>query len=830
MKLSRLLLFLSFTVVFKVQAQPAVVMNSADILQSFKKMGTVGTVLYVAAHPDDENTRLLAYMSRERNLRTGYLSLTRGDGGQNLVGHEQGKELGLIRTNELLAARSIDGAEQFFTRANDFGYSKNPEETFRFWNKDSVLSDVVWCIRNFRPDVIICRFPTTGEGGHGHHTASAILALEAFTAAADSNRFPEQLKYTSTWQAKRIFWNTFNFGSTNTTSEDQLKLDIGIYNPLIGKSYGEVAAESRSMHKSQGFGSARGRGEAIEYFKLLAGDSVTSDLFDGINQQWNRIPGSEAVQQDIDFLKMGYDPFHPENSVFTLIMLYKHLQQLDDKNKPEVKYWKQLKLKEAEQLILGVCGIWIESSAVSYSGVPGDSININTQIIVRNKANVRLQKLSWFGKTDSLVNADLQMNKMNSFKHAELIPSTVNYSSPYWLNYTASNGLYIVDERKMIGKPVNDPSLEVAYELNIEGLKIKIVRPLVYKSTDPVKGEVYRPFEILPPATVNMTEKNYIFPEAASRPVHFLVKANRDSVRGRLKLDVPAGWKADIINPEFVLNSKNDEISIDATVFPPASGNGKLKAILEIDNKTYAKSITRIEYDHIPYQFILQDAEAGLIRFDLKKGGKNIGYIEGAGDDVDACLRQAGYTVTMLSDEMLANTDLSVYDAIVTGVRAYNTHDRLAIHYNKLMNYVKDGGNLVVQYNTNSRVGPLNSKIGPYSFTIGRDRVTDETSPVRFIDSADVALNIPNKITMDDFNGWVQERGIYFATVRDSAYHPVIAMNDPEEKELDGALIIAPYGNGTFVYTGIAFFRQLPAGVPGAYRFFANLLALNRKE
>jgi LmbE family N-acetylglucosaminyl deacetylase len=304
-------------------AQTEAPKSSAEILQALHKLNTVGSVLYVAAHPDDENTRLLSYMSKEQKVRTGYLSITRGDGGQNLIGKEQGEMLGLIRTQELLAARRTDGAEQFFTRAFDFGYSKTPEETFNFWNRDSILSDMVWVIRNFKPDVMICRFPTTGEGGHGHHTASAILALQAFDDAANPQKFAWQLKHTAVWQARSIFWNTFNFGTTNTTSENQIKFDVGVYNPLLGKSYGEIAAESRSFHKSQGFGSAKQRGQALEYFKLLKGDSCKNHVLENVNLSWNRIKGAEEIQKAIDACIKQFNHNSPNEIVPQLIAVYK---------------------------------------------------------------------------------------------------------------------------------------------------------------------------------------------------------------------------------------------------------------------------------------------------------------------------------------------------------------------------------------------------------------------------------------------------------------------------------------------------------------------------
>ncbi|MEO8148639.1 MAG: PIG-L family deacetylase, partial [Bacteroidia bacterium] len=495
-RLTILFVFISFTL----SAQQSQQLNSAEILQALKKLNTVGSVLYIAAHPDDENTRLLGYFSKEKNLRTGYLSITRGDGGQNLIGKEQGELLGLIRTQELLAARRTDGAEQFFTRANDFGYSKNPEETFAIWNKDSILSDVVWTIRKFKPDVIICRFPTTGEGGHGHHTASAILALEAFDAAADPKRFPQQLAYTQVWQAKRIFWNTFNFGGTNTTAPDQLKIDVGVFNPLLGKGYGEIAAESRSMHKSQGFGSAKTRGSSIEYFKQLKGDSVKTDVFEGIDESWKRFTSTAKLQLLTEACINKFDAQHPEKIIPDLLAVYKQLQQLNESD-ASIKYWKQQKLKETETLLLNCSGLWLEASVTDYIGIPGDSINITTQIINRNSADVKLNKIT-FLNTDTTTKLGLKNNELLSFNHKEKLPLNLPYSNPYWLNEKHDPGIYTVRDPLLIGKPENDAAAVVAFDIEINGTPFTIKRGLVYKFTDPVKGEVYRPFEVLPPATV----------------------------------------------------------------------------------------------------------------------------------------------------------------------------------------------------------------------------------------------------------------------------------------------------------------------------------------
>jgi LmbE family N-acetylglucosaminyl deacetylase len=807
-------------------AQSVSELTSSEIVLNLKKLNTIGSVLYIAAHPDDENTRLLGYLAKEKKFRTGYLSLTRGDGGQNLIGKEQGELLGLIRTQELLAARRTDGAEQFFSRSNDFGYSKGPEETFTFWNKDSVLADAVWTIRRFKPDVIICRFPTTGEGGHGHHTASAIIALEAFDAAADPTRFPAQLKYTEVWQAKRILWNTFNFGGTNTTSSDQLKIDVGVFNPLLGKSFGEIAAESRSMHKSQGFGSSSQRGSNIEFFKLLKGDPAKNDVFENIDFSWGRFKATSTLDKMITDCILKFDVQAPEKAVPTLINIYNALNALPEAD-PSVRYWKNQKLKEAAQLILSCSGLWLEASTSDYTSIPGNDMFINAQVITRNKTQVQLNKITFLSQTDTLPKLALNYNELYTFKHKEKLSATLPYSNPYWLNEKHDPGRYKVNDQLLVGKPENSAAAAVVFELDIQGLNLKVKRDLVYKNTDPVKGEVYRPFEILPPATVNISEKVVVFSDLQSKNIQVLIKANASNVSGKLELNAGEGWNINIKNPEFTLANKGDEASIEATITPNKTAqDGRLKASLTISGKSYNKSIQRIEYDHIPYQFILSDAEAGLVNIDLKKVGTSIGYIAGAGDDVPTCLKQIGYTVTTLTDELLSNSDLSKYDAIVTGVRAYNTNERLQIHYSKLMEYVNKGGNLIVQYNTNSRIGPVLAKIGPYPFTISRDRVTDEKAAIRITNKDHPALNFPNIITSKDFENWIQERGIYFATDLDKNYETVFSMNDPTEKASDGSLIISKYGKGNFVYTGLVFFRELPAGIPGAYRLFANLLSL----
>jgi LmbE family N-acetylglucosaminyl deacetylase len=814
MKRALILLTALFTTI-SLFAQTNPPQDMVTIEQNLKKLGVLGSVLYVAAHPDDENTRLLAYLAQEKHYRTGYLSMTRGDGGQNLIGNEQGELLGLIRTQELLAARKVDGAEQFFTRANDFGFSKGPEETLNFWNKEKVLGDVVWVIRKFRPDVIICRFPTTGEGGHGNHTASAILAQEAFTAAADPKRYPEQLKYVQVWQAKRLLWNTFSFGSVNTTSPDQFKINVGVYNPILGKGYGEMAAESRSNHKTQGFGSARQRGDAYEYFKTILGDAPNEELMDGVNTTWGRVKGGNEIGTEVDAIQKSFDPNHPERSVPELVKMYGQVEKLSD------PYWREQKMKGLADLIAACSGLWFESYSTELAYSTGDSIDVRSQVIDRYNDAVKVDEVDGMvfkeGKT-------IPANEVQTF-NSRIFAGKI--TQPYWLMQPHTIGSYEIADERLVGNPENPDLPRISYEFTIEGKTIHFERQLVYKYTDPAKGEIYQPVEIAPPVTANIRNSVYIFNSQQPQTVQVNLKAFKNGASGSISLNAPSGWKVSPESVPFTSKSKNDEWEQQFTLTPTStqSQTGTLEAQITVtgDKDVYNRGILAIRYNHIPNITIFPPAQAKLLQLDLKIEGKKIGYIEGAGDMVPAALRQVGYDVHQLSENEIMNGDLSVYDAIITGVRAYNVDKRLAYEQPRLMEYVKNGGNLLVQYNNNN--GLVTKNIGPYPFNVVNERVTDETAKVTVIDPQNPVMNYPNKITDADFDGWVQERGLYFTKNASSEYQKVLKMKDPGEGSKDGALITAQYGKGRFVYTSLAFFRQLPAGVPGAYRLFINLLS-----
>ncbi len=839
------LLLLTFHISHFTFAQSPKTYTSSEILLQLKKLNVLGSVLYIAAHPDDENTRLLAYLANEKLYRTGYMSLTRGDGGQNLIGDEQGIDLGLIRTQELLSARRLDGAEQFFSRAYDFGFCKTPEEALKTWGHDKILSDVVWVIRKFRPDVIITRFPEDGRAGHGHHAASAILAREAFDAAADSTKFPEQLKQGVTvWQAKRILWNTYNFGGNNTTSDDQLKIDCGGYNALLGKSYGEIAAISRSQHKSQGFGVPAQRGQLMEYFALIKGDKPTTDLMDGVNTAWSRVDNDGIAKMANDIVK-NFSAEHPENSVKQLVKLYKAVQQNVSND-----YWKAQKLKEIQNLIEECSGLFLEANTNTAYAVQGDSLQIN--FIINNRLGADIKNATVNFK-DIHHNFDSIKNDISSnYSQSIFISPDEKLTQPYWLVDSMEKGSFNVSDQQLIGKAENDP-INTEFIVSINGVDFIYKKPIRYKYTDPVKGEVYQPLYITPAFTAKFTPE--IIKQIMVDSFYLLVNSFKDNNDIKIYLSQPDGQsiigynnKKDSsrilahqlkLNKDQTRNLEEEYPSILAIRKLDSAGNivGEPMTIEKEMEKMYCYEqggfvvdSKSIKYDHIPAILYFKK-----LRFPKEIGKnieireKNIGYISGAGDKVPQALEQMGYKVTILKEKDITAENLKQFNAIVTGVRAYNVNDWMSNEYDVLMDYIKNGGVLLVQYNTNNGLAPLKSKIGPYPFTVSGKRVTDETAKVNFLLPNDSSLNYPNKITNDDFNDWIQERSIYDVENIDSHYKRIFSMKDPNESEQDGSLIIADYGKGKFVYTGLVFFRELPAGVPGAYRLFANLLAQPKK-
>ncbi|MEQ6118298.1 PIG-L family deacetylase [Reichenbachiella sp. MALMAid0571] len=799
--------------------------NAAEIQLMLQKLNVLGTVLYVAAHPDDENTKLIAYLANEKLYNTAYLSATRGDGGQNLIGPEIRELLGLIRTQELLAARRTDGGQQFFSRANDFGYSKNPDETFNIWDKDQVLSDFVRTFRKFKPDVVITRFPVDGRGGHGHHTASAILAGEAFEASGDASKYPDLAKEFGVWSPKKLFFNThpYFFGGLDKEDTSQyVTEDLGLYNPLLGKSYPEIASLSRSMHKSQGFGSTGTRGSQVEYFIPIIGDPSTG-MFGGIDTSWNRVEGGDKVAAHVENALMSFDATNPELMVDDLIKAYKALDQLED------EHWKKIKKDEVKTIIKACLGLYLEIKANDSAFTPGDSIKLSVEAINRSKVGVMLSSIAIDKLETFSLNQKLQNNSpFHSDKHY-VLPQDLEYSQPYWLKKEGTLGMYSVADESLIGTPENEAVLHAIFTVEVEGVYLDYNLPVIFKKNDPVDGEVYQPLEFTPPVFTNIAEKVYVFGSDVSKEVNIIVKAGKANISGSLMIQLPKGWKSSPVNTNFDLKQKGEEQTFQFKVTPPkGQSEGEVVAIANIEGKEYNKSLVRIDYDHIPLQTLFPKSSSKVVKIDFKRRGQNVGYIMGAGDEIPASLRQIGYNVWEMSDEDITAQNLKDLDAVIVGIRAYNTRERMKFHQDKLMKYVENGGTMIVQYNTNHR---LNTKeLGPYPFQLSRDRVTVEEAEVRILNDKHPLMNVPNKITKKDFEGWVQERGLYFPNEWDEKYEALLSSNDPNEDAKSGGLLVAQYGKGYYIYSGYSWFRELPAGVPGAYRLFTNMISLGNKE
>lgn len=808
--------------------------TTSEIYHNLQKLNFLGSAMYIAAHPDDENTRLISYLSNDVKARTAYLSLTRGDGGQNLIGPEIRELLGVIRTQELIAARKTDGGEQLFTRANDFGYSKHPDETLAIWNKEEVLSDVVRAIRKFKPDIIINRFNHRNPGTtHGHHTSSAMLSFEAFDLVGNEAEYSEIAKELGTWQPKRLFFNTswWFYGSReNFDKADKsniLELETGTYYNSLGLSNGEIASLSRSMHKSQGFGSTGSRGNATEYLEFLKGDfskekatsnASTPDLFAGINTTWSRIEGGKEIGAILEPLEESFNFKNPSSMLPELLKAYELVRQLDD------KHWKEIKKTQLEQLILDCGGIFLEAVANTNSINPKGSYEVSIEAINRSNYPVVLQSVK-MQDGSKLVNSvtTLLPNEVSTF-NTRATSSNTKVSTPYWLNEKGSLGMYKAPTN-LIGKPETPAPEQVVFTLQLGRSQIDITKDVVFKFNDPVDGEVYQPLEIVPEITTSIPEKVLIFADNNSKQVPVIIKAGKENISGFVQLNNPDGWKVTPAQQVFELTQKGEEKTVLFTVTPPKEqSEGLLKPLAVVGDTFYDKELVTLDYNHIPYQRVLLPSEAKIVRIPIEKKGEHIGYIEGAGDAIPESLKQIGYQVTTIAPNEITIENLQQYDAVVVGIRAYNTVPELAFKQNALRSYTENGGTLILQYNTNRRM--VTEDIAPFSLALSRDRVTDEFSEVKLLAPKHPVLNDPNKITQTDFEGWVQERGLYFPNEWDSNFTPILGMNDKNSPETKGSLLVAKHGKGYYIYTGLSFFRELPAGVSGAYRLFANLLSL----
>jgi len=802
-------LFSTFTFSLAQQSAP-----SSVIKHRIDKLAKLGTVLYFAAHPDDENTRLIAWLANDQHYRTAYLSLTRGDGGQNLLGTEQGINLGLIRTQELLAARSIDKGEQYFSSAYDFGFSKTHQETFSFWNSEETLKEAVFIIRKLQPDVIITRFPPDTRGGHGHHQASAIIAKQAYELAADPNSFPEQLKTVKPWQAKRLVWNTANFGGQNNTNEQQLIIQLTDYNPLLGYSYGEIAALSRSQHKSQGFGASANRGTSTEYFEHVAGEKATQSLFDGQQTNWERLKEpTTQVEEKIKLIQKEFNADNPALSIPELVKLHALISGLKPGN-----YTNQ-KLKEVEEIIVQSAGLVTESNTAHGTYVVGEPVELSNEIIVRApQVKVRLLSID-----DHLINEDLPHNETKKYSAKK---TYTHWTQPFWLENPHSLGKFSIDETHF-GLAENPDNPKSTFKLEIAGLPITVETPTAYKYVDPVDGEIHQPIVVTPKFSGQLENNNVLLKNGEKQSVSLRIKnQTKQPAVAKLTFEGLDGF-------EIALDEQGKDIALKAgeeitkTLLISGPQNSKKATIKILVNGEPLYFNKHIAYKHIPEITWFENLSIHANALDLINPVKKIAFIPGAGDLVSSSLANIGMQVDQLSENQITQQNLQQYDAVVVGVRAYNVNKQVSQWLPKLFSYVENGGTVLVQYNVNSRLET--EQLGPYPFIITRDRVTQEDSPVQLLLPQDPALNYPNKITQADFEDWVQERGLYFAGNVDSHYRTPLALADQNEQTNAGSLLISNYGKGKFVYTSLSFFRQLPAGIPGAYRLFVNLLAKEEK-
>ncbi|MGJ8684445.1 MAG: PIG-L family deacetylase [Nonlabens sp.] len=805
--------------------------NSAEIYHNLEKLGFLGTALYIAAHPDDENTRLISWLSNDKMARTGYLSLTRGDGGQNLIGPELREQLGMIRTQELLEARNRDGGEQFFTRANDFGYSKHPDETLEIWNKQEVLEDMVLIIRQFKPDVIINRFNHRTPGTtHGHHTTSAMLSMAAFENSGSNTIYASQLDKLDTWKPERIFFNTswWFYGSQEAFEKadktNLLEIDAGTYYPWSGLSNSEIAALSRSEHKSQGFGSSGSRGTQTEYLEFLDGSFPMdkSDLFSGINTTWSRVAGGTTIQTQLNKILSSYDFKNPEASLPALASLHQSISKLKE------EHWKKIKLQELEDIMLQITGVYLEATTRNQHVTDGETMPLNIEVTNRSRNSISVSLTGYTMISIDNTTIDATPNSSVNVEGSLTIPQYFQPTSPYYLQEKGTLGMYEVKSENERGKPEAEVPIGLQAQLNINGIKMYRDLKIHFKSNDPVRGEIHEPLNIVPVVSVSVQNPVYIF-NNDSQMVQVSMTANADLKAGTIELCGPNDWKIKPSKIKFDDMQSGTVRTYEFEVKPPKKASrGLVSGLVKIGDASYTQEVISIDYDHIPDQQLVRNNEAQIVKPDLKNTATTVAYINGAGDDVGTAIEAIGSKVFRFEPSEVP-TDLSKYDAVVVGIRAYNVAPvEMAALQERLDTYVKNGGTLMMQYNTSRRIDK--DALGPLSITLSRKRVTDENAAVTFLVPEHPVLNYPNKITQTDFENWVQERGLYFPEKWDNAFTPILGMNDVGEEMTNGSLIVARHGKGHVIYTGLSLFRELPAGVSGAYKLLANMISIGVEE
>jgi LmbE family N-acetylglucosaminyl deacetylase len=837
-----------FTGVRAVRGADQALTGAPAIRYALAKLNVLGSVLLIGAHPDDENNGVLAWLASGRKIRTGYLSLTRGEGGQNLLGNEQGQDLGVLRTQELLAARRVDGASQYFSRAIDFGFTKTVSETMDKWGHDKILSDVIWVIRQQQPDVILLSFSGTPADGHGQHQVSAILGKEAFTAAADPSKFPEQLRWMRPWQAKRVMHAVFTPpagvpGASGGSGGYRLaigsvNLPIGDYDPVSGRSYREIAVLSRRQHKSQGMVQMMSFGAQSNELAMVGGQQPNNDLMDGIDTTWNRVPGGSRAGDLLARAQRDFDDLHPENSIPVLLDARAIVAELAKFG----QQWAQWKLDEIDQAIALCAGLRTETQADSPAYVPGATAGLKFSAINRSHLPITpagIHLSGWSGGKDTSADVSKRPLTYNQEVTVDLkmtVPKDRPWSQPFWLRKPPQGDTYDIEDQSLIGRADTVPEVTARFDFKLGDRAFSITEPLHYRYADPSRDEFVRPVVVEPPVSVILSSQNFVVQVGSVREVSVVVRAMVAGQAGELVFSAPKGWKVDPDKASFDLKDAGatQEATFRLTP-PPTPGGGDFKVVADLANgPQVAATIDVIDYSHIPAQTVFETSGGRMSAVQMKVLARRVGYVMGSDDKMPEAIRQMGCRVDLLDDKALSTGDLNVYDAIVTGLRAYAVRADLRAAQQRLLRYVSTGGTLVVQYNRldDRRIGPSVAEafdhMGPYPFTMSlgnSERVTEEDTPVQILEPSSPIVRSPNAIEPADFKGWVQERGVYFADAWDPKYQTPFETHDAGDKPLKGGLLYTRYGKGVYIYTSFSWFRELPAGIPWAFRIFANLLS-----
>ncbi|PYE50423.1 PIG-L family deacetylase [Deinococcus yavapaiensis] len=833
--------------------------GAVGIQQAVDRLPMSARFLLVGAHPDDEPSGVMAYVTRGLHAESAYLALNRGEGGQNEIGTELFDGLGIIRTDELLGARAVDGAKQYFSTVYDYGFSRTLNEALSKWDEQKALSDVVRVIRTFRPDVVVT-FHADERVGHGHHQAAGYLAVKAFDLAGDPSAFPEL--GLPAWQPQKLYLSAGVGGGTGDAQNATLTVDVGQYDPILGRTYQQIGLEGRSYHRSQGMGSLLPAGSFKNNFVILKGKSGAASgqeksFFDGVpttlTARWANVEipalasALRTAQREAESAVKNLDLRTPETTVARVrrgldaIRRAKNVAEGVSDLAPAAKsaLVDDLARKEEQfnEALVRLLGLNLKAVANDATVTPGQAFKVRFDLYNQGKLPVELASAGlelpsgWEAK-GAVAAATLAAGGAVGASLDVTVAGNAALTRPYWRRPDNFSGRVTVDRPECVTLPYCPTDTFAVARVNVSGTPVTVRVPLQNVWADPKFGERSRLLAVVPKLNVRVDPDLAIMPLGSDRKatVHVRVENNTTgATEGNVTLKLPAGWTATQAAQPFKLARSGEAALLAFDVQAPANltaGTYAIDAEATLGSEKFAEGYTVINYAHTEYRPLYAPARATINAFDLKVPSVKIGYVPGTGDVVPEALKRVGLDVTTLTPEFIASGDLSQFGTIVIGVRAYGDRPDLAANHARLMNYIERGGNMVVQYHRFEWDRIMTGGPGPFPTTLGpaNIRVTEEDAPVRILAPEDPAFTTPNRITQADFEGWVQERGLYWLTTWDPRYKALLESHDRGEPEAQGGLVKVKVGQGTWTYAGYAFFRELPAGVPGAYRLFVNLL------